>query len=159
MKVAYDAQPDWLYYDVPALERVFGKRNMRWFFPLKSVIDAGIPVAGGSDHMIGWDKDNAVNPYNPFFNMWMCVTRRMRDGKDFYPEERITREQALHMYTTGAAWMNSPRRNAGTLKRGKLADAVVIDRDFLKCPVDEIRQIEPLMTIVGGTIVYERPVR
>ncbi len=156
MGVAYDAQPDWLYYDVPALERVFGAKNMRWFFPLKSVIDAGIPVAGGSDHMIGYDKNNAVNPYNPFFNMWMCVTRRMRNGKEFYPEERITRQQALHMYTTGAAWIEFAEKERGTIERGKLADAVVIDRDFLKCPVDEIRSVQPLMTIVGGRIVYEK---
>jgi predicted amidohydrolase YtcJ len=156
MGVAYDAQPDWLYYDVPALERVFGARNMRWFFPLKSVLDAGIPVAGGSDHMIGYDKNNAVNPFNPFFNIWMCVTRRMRDGREFYPQERITREQALHMYTTGAAWIQFAENERGTLERGKLADAVVIDRDFLKCPVDEIRDIEPLLTIAGGKIVYEK---
>jgi predicted amidohydrolase YtcJ len=156
MGVAYDAQPDWLYYDVPALERVFGARNMRWFFPLKSVIDAGIPVAGGSDHMIGYGKNSAVNPYNPFFNMWMCVTRRMRDGKEFYPEERITREQALRMYTTGAAWIQFAENERGTLERGKLADAVVIDRDFLKCPIDDIRDIEPLLTIAGGAIVYEK---
>src|SRR3974377_496292 len=119
-----------MYFDVPALERVFGLANMRWFFPLKSVMDAGIPVAGGSDHMIGYDKNGAVNPYNPFFHMWMCVTRRMRDGNVFYPEERITRARALRMYTTGPAWLEFAEKERGTLELGKLADAVVIDRDL-----------------------------
>ncbi len=157
MGVALDAQPDWLYYDVPALERVFGIDNMRWFFPLRSVLDAGIPVAGGSDHMIGWDKNGAVNPFNPFFNIWMCVTRRLRTGGSFYPDEHITREQALKMYTTGAAWIQFAEKSRGTLEIGKLADAVVIDRDFFTCPEEEIRRIEPLLTIVGGKIAYRSP--
>jgi predicted amidohydrolase YtcJ len=156
MGVALDAQPDWLYFDVPALQRVFGANNMRWFFPLKTVLDAGIVVAGGSDHMIGHDKNNAVNPYNPFFNIWMCVTRRMRDGGQFYPEERVSREAALRMYTTGAAWLQFDEQARGALESGKLADAVVIDRDFFSCLEDEIRSIEPVLTIAGGRVTYER---
>ncbi len=156
MGVALDAQPDWMYFDVPALGRVFGLQNMRWFFPLKSVIESGIPVAGGSDHMIGLDKDRAVNPYNPFFHMWMCITRKTRDGSTFYPQEKITRDQALHMYTTGPAWLQFAEKERGTLERGKLADAVVIDRDYLTCAEDEIRTIQPLMTIVGGKIVFDK---
>lgn len=156
MGIALDAQPDWLHYDVPALERVFGRDKMRWFFPLKSVLAAGIPVAGGSDHMIGYDKNNAVNPYNPFFNMWMAITRKMRDGQVFYPEERINRDQALRLYTTGAAWMQFAEKERGSLENGKFADLVVIDRDYLTCPEDDIRRIEPLMTMVAGKVVYER---
>jgi hypothetical protein len=154
--IALDAQPGWLHFDVPALSRVFGERNMRWFFPLRTVIEAGIPVAGGSDHMIGHDKNDAVNPYNPFLNMWMCIVRKMRDGREFYPDEHISREQALRMYTTGGAWLQFDEKTRGTLERGKLADAVVIDRDYFECPVDEIRSIAPVMTMVGGKIVYER---
>jgi predicted amidohydrolase YtcJ len=156
MGVALDAQPDWLFFDVPALQRVFGAQNMRWFFPLKTVLDAGIIVAGGSDHMIGHDKNNAVNPYNPFFNIWMCITRELRGGGQFYPEERVSREAALRMYTTGAAWLQFDERTRGTLERGKLGDAVVIDRDFFTCPENEIRHIEPVLTIAGGRVTYER---
>ena len=106
--------------------------------------------------MIGYDKNAAGNPYNPFLNMWMCITRKMRDGRVFYPEERISREQALRMYTVGAAWMQFAEKDRGSIEVGKLADLVVIDRDFLTCPEDEIRSIEPVMTIVGGRVVYER---
>ncbi len=154
MGIALDAQPDWMYFDVPALERVFGRQNMRWFFPLRTVIDNGIVVAGGSDHMMGHDKNTATNPFNPFFNMWMAITRRMRDGDVFYPEERVTREQALRMYTNGGAWMQFAEKERGSIEPGKLADLVVIDRDYLTCPEEQIRSIEPLVTMVGGKVMY-----
>jgi|HigsolmetaAR202D_1030399.scaffolds.fasta_scaffold07439_5 Predicted metal-dependent hydrolase with the TIM-barrel fold len=156
MGVIIDAQPGWLHYDVPALQKVFGRDKMRWFFPLRSFFDKGIVVAGGSDHMIGYGKDNAVNPYNPFFNIWMCVTRRTSAGEVFYPEERVTREQALRMYTTGAAYLQFSEKSRGSLEVGKLADLVVIDRDFLNCPEDELKDIQPLLTMVEGRVIYER---
>ncbi|MDX2152364.1 MAG: amidohydrolase [Bryobacteraceae bacterium] len=155
--VAADAQPGWLYFDVPALSRVFGLENMRWFFPVSSWLKEGIQVAGGSDHMIGHDKNNAVNPYNPFLNMWMTITRRTREGKVIYPQERIDRIQALRMYTTAPAWLQFSEKERGSIEPGKLADLVVIDRDFLACPEDEIKSIEPLLTVVEGKVVYQAP--
>jgi predicted amidohydrolase YtcJ len=154
--VIADAQPGWLHLDVPALQRVFGKGNMRWFYPARSWIEAGIPVAGGSDHMIGHGKDNAVNPFNPFLNMWMAVTRRTTEGEVFYPEERVSREDALRMFTTWAAYLQFSEKDRGSIEKGKLADLVVADRDPLTCAEDEIRRIQPLMTIVEGKVVYEK---
>jgi predicted amidohydrolase YtcJ len=60
------------------------------------------------------------------------------------------------MYTAGPAWLQFSEETRGSLEAGQLADAVVIDRNFLTCPEDEIRAIEPLITIVGGSIVYDR---
>lgn len=156
MGVAADVQPDWLYFDVPALGRVFGVKNMRYFFPLKSFLNMGIPVAGGSDHMLGLDKTGAVNPFDPFFNMWMCVARTTREGESFYPEERVDRRDALRMWTSGAAWIQFSERQRGTLEVGKLADLVVIDKDFLSCPEDELKSIQPVLTMVEGRTVYQR---
>lgn len=155
MGVAVDAQPGWMYFDVPALEKVFGLPNMRAFFPLQSFLKSGIPIAGGSDHMIGFDKNGAVNPYNPFLNLWMCVARKTRDGADFYPEERVSREDALRMYTTGPAWLQFSEKDRGSIEAGKQADLVVIDRDYLTCPEDDIRRIEPLMTLVAGEVRWD----
>ncbi len=152
MGILYDAQPDWLHFDVPALEQVFGYQNMRYFFPLRSIIDAGIPVAGGSDHMMGHDKRTAVNPYDPFFNMWQAITRKTTQGKVIYPQERITRVEALRMWTTWAAYMEFSEKTKGSIEAGKLADLVVIDRDYLTCPEDEIKQIDPVMVILDGKI-------
>lgn len=154
--VGVDAQPGWVYLDVPALQRVFGLQNMKWFFPLKSFLAEGIPVAGGTDHMIGYGKDNAVNPYNPFLNIWACVTRKTTEGKVFNPEQQISREDALRMYTNGAAWVHFTEKDNGSLEVGKFGDLVVIDRDLLKVPVDEIKEIQPLMTVIDGRIVYDK---
>ena len=151
-----DVQAPWLYLDAAALEKVFTYDGMRMFFPLRSYREAGILLAGGSDHMIGFDKNRAVNPYNPFLNMGTAVTRKTREGKVFHPEQRITREEALKMHTIWAAYFQGEEKVKGSLERGKLADMVVIDRDFLTCTEDDIKNIQPLMTIVGGKTVYRR---
>ncbi len=154
--VLADVQAAWLYLDGPALEKVFGYDGLRYFFPLRSYLDANIVVAGGSDHMIGHDKNKAINPYNPFLGMWTAVTRKTNRGSVLHPEERITREEALKMYTEWAAYRQFCEKTKGSIEPGKLADMVVIDRDYLSCPEDEIKDIEPLMTILDGKIVYRK---
>jgi predicted amidohydrolase YtcJ len=154
--VSADIQMPWLYKDGPALEKVFGDQGMRYFIPLRTYLDAGVVIAGGSDHMIGHDKNSAVNPYNPFLSMWIAVARKTTQGKALHPEERITRQEALRMHTSGAAYLQFAEDTRGSLEPGKLADLVVIDRDYLTVPEDEIRNIQPAMTIVDGKIAYTR---
>jgi hypothetical protein len=156
MGVLADVQPAWLYLDSPALEKVFGSDGMRYFFPLRSYLDAGIGIAGGSDHMIGHDKNSATNPYNPFLGLWTAVTRLNTRNEVVHAEERITRAEALRMYTTGAAYRHFAENSRGSIERGKLADLVVIDRDYLTCPEEEIRRIEPIAVMIGGRIVHGR---
>jgi hypothetical protein len=156
MGILADVQAAWLYLDSPALEKVFGNDGMRYFFPLRSYLDAGIRIAGGSDHMIGHDKNHATNPYNPFLGMWTAVTRLNTRNEVVHPEERITREEALRMYTIWAAYRHFAENTRGSIERGKLADLVVIDRDYLRCPEDEIRRIEPVAVMIGGRTVHGR---
>jgi predicted amidohydrolase YtcJ len=151
--IGADVQPAWLYLDAPALSKVFGEDGMRWFFPLRSYLDAGIPVAGGSDHMIGYGSNSAVNPFNPFLGMWNAITRKMVNGEVLEPGQRITREEALRLYTTGPAWIQFAENERGSIEAGKLADLVVIDRDYLTVPEDEIRRIRPVMVIINGKVV------
>ncbi|MDQ6708387.1 MAG: amidohydrolase, partial [Acidobacteriota bacterium] len=97
--VAFDIQPAWLYLDGPVIKDVFGPERMKYFQPLRDLIDAGIVVGGGSDHMIRFDPRLATNPYHPFLGMWIAVTRKMVDGNVLNPEQRISRMEALKMWT------------------------------------------------------------
>ena len=157
MGILADTQSQWLYYDGPALEQVFGRDGMKYFFPLRSYIDAGIIVAAGSDHMIGHDKNKAVNPYNPFLSMWIEIARKTTRGEVLNAAEKITRQEALKTHTIWAAYMQFTEKEKGSIETGKLADLVVIDRDFLTCPEDQIKDIQPLMTILDGKIRWDRP--
>jgi predicted amidohydrolase YtcJ len=156
MGVLADTQSQWLYKDAPALEKVFGHAGMRYFYPMRSYLDAGIVVAAGSDHMIGHDKDKAVNPYNPFLSMWIMVARKTDRGQVLYPEERITRAEALKTHTIWGAYMQFAEKQKGSIEAGKLADVVVVDRDYLGCPEEQIKDIQVLTTVLDGKVVYER---
>ena len=114
-------------------------------------------LAGGSDHMIGHDKDKAVNPYNPFLSMWIEIARKTDRGDVLEPQERITRAEALKTHTIWGAYLQFSEKSKGSIEPGKLADLVVLDRDYLTCPEDQIKDIQPLMTILEGKIVYEKP--
>jgi predicted amidohydrolase YtcJ len=155
MGVAFDSQPAWLHLDGAAIKDVFGPARMQDFVPLRSLIQAGVVVAGGSDHMIRFDSRTAINPYNPFFGMWMAIVRKTTDGTVLGPNETISREQALRMWTLNGAWLTFEEKTKGSIEPGKLADFVVVSKDFLQCPVDEIKDIEALLTVVGGKPVYK----
>ncbi len=107
--ISADIQMPWLYHDAPALERVFGSDGMRYFIPLRSYLDAGVLIAAGSDHMIGYDKNRAVNPYNPFLSMWIAVSRKTTEGKVVHPEQRITRRKRCGCIQAARPICNSPR--------------------------------------------------
>jgi predicted amidohydrolase YtcJ len=154
--VLVDVQPDWLHFDGVSLSKVMSKDAMRYFIPLRSLVNAGVVFAGGSDHMVGWDKNTAINAYNPFLGMWIAITRKTMQGEVIHPEERLTRQEALKMYTAWAAHLQHSEKDRGSIEVGKLGDVVVLDRDYLTCPEDDIRKIEPVMTIVSGRVVYSR---
>jgi predicted amidohydrolase YtcJ len=152
--VVFDCQPMWHHLDGPVLKNVLGPERMSNFLPLRSFFDAGVVVAGGSDHMVRLDPRLSTNPYHPFFGMWMAITRKTVDGSVINPEQRLNREQALRMWTTNAAYLSFDERNKGSIEPGKLADLIVVAKDFLECPEDEIKDIEPLLTVVDGKVVY-----
>lgn len=154
--VLVDVQPDWLHFDGLALSKVVSQEAMRFFIPLRSLAQAGIIFAGGTDHMVGWDKDTAINAYNPFLGMWIAITRKTTQGVVINPEERLNREQALKMYTIWPAHLQRSDKDRGSIEPGKLADLVVIDRDYLTCPEDQIKEIASVMTMVSGQVTYSR---
>jgi hypothetical protein len=104
--------------------------------------------------MVKWDANTSVNPYNPFLAMWTMISRTTERGTVIMPDEAITREEALKMYTINNAYASFEEDIKGSIEPGKLADIVVLSDDLLTCPVDQIRNIQPELTIVGGAIVY-----
>ena len=120
------------------------------------MIDAGLVVVGGSDHMIRFDPREAINPYHPFYGMWMAITRKTTGGIVLNPEQRVTREEALRMWTLNGAYNTFEEKLKGSIEPGKLADLVVISKDYLSCPANEIKDIEPLQTVVDGHVVYHQ---
>ena len=115
--------------------------HRRWgtaMFPLRSLIDAGIPVALGSD-----------GPMNPFLNIMFATSH------PYNPKEAITREEAVRAYTYGSAFAEFAEKEKGTLTKGKLADVVVLSEDVLASPLPALPKTRSVLTIVGGRIVYD----
>jgi predicted amidohydrolase YtcJ len=152
--VVFDSQIAWQYCDGDTLKEVFGPNRIKNLLPFRSLIDSGLVVVGGSDHMIKFDPRESLNPYHPFFGMWMAITRKTVDGQVVNPEQRITREEALRLWTINGAYNSFEEKIKGSIEPGKLADMIVISKDYLTCPEDEIKDIEVLMTMVDGKVVY-----
>ena len=115
--------------------------------PMRLVQDSGIPWGLGSD-------TTAVAPANPFYTLWFAVTGKMLGGKQVN-DQFIDREEALIAHTRSNAPFMFQESNLGSLQPGKYADLLVLDRDYLTVPADQIMDIKPLITMVGGKIVYE----
>jgi len=154
--VVMDLQPAWLYLDTRTLTAQFGYDRLRWFQPLHSLFAAGVIIGGGSDHMQKVGSLRSINPYNPFLGMWTAITRRSKwhEGQ-LHPEEALTREQAIRFYTRNNAYLLFCEDRLGSLEPGKLADFIVLDRDILTCPEDEIRDIQVRSTYLNGKSVFE----
>ncbi|MEZ5399935.1 MAG: amidohydrolase [Bryobacteraceae bacterium] len=150
-----DLQPAWLWLDGATLKKQFGDARLSYFQPYKTLFEKGVPVGGGSDHMQKIGSMRSINPYNPFLGMWITLTRRPRwmEGA-LHPEQIITREQAIRFYTMNNAFLTFEEKEKGSIEKGKLADFIVLDRDILTCPVDDIKDTRVLGTYVGGRQVY-----
>ncbi|MEO8763107.1 MAG: amidohydrolase family protein, partial [Ginsengibacter sp.] len=155
MGIYADMQPAWYYKDADLLNEVLGRDRIKTFHPYHSMMQAGIVVNGGSDHMVKVDPNTSINPYNPFLAMWSVITRKTERGSVFNPEEAISRQQALKMYTINNAYASFEEHIKGSIEKDKLADLVVLSDDILTCPVDSIPEIKSILTIVGGQAVFD----
>jgi predicted amidohydrolase YtcJ len=155
--ISADIQPAWLFKDGALLEKILGDRRMQYFQPLKTWFDNDLIIGGGSDHMVQTDSIESTNPWNPWLGMWTVLTRQTERGGVVGKNERLSRDQAIRFYTINNAHLNFEEKIKGSIEPGKLADLIIIDRDILKCPVDEIRQTKVLLTMVGGKVVWQKP--
>ena len=154
--IVADLQPAWLYLDGRTLLKQFGLERLEYFQPYKTLAEKGVIAGGGSDHMQKIGSMRSVNPYNPFLGIWTTLTRHPRwMGESLRPEQIIERADAIRLYTINNAWLTFEEKEKGSLEPGKLADFIVLDRDILTCPVEEVRAITVRETWLGGRQVYK----
>jgi predicted amidohydrolase YtcJ len=122
-----------------AVERL-GPERAKWLYPLKTLIREGIVVTGGSDC--------PMEPLSPLLGIQAATTR------EFFPEERVTVDEALQMYTVNAAYASFEEDLKGSIEECKLADLTVLSDDPRTTPPTKIGDIKVKMTIVGGKVVY-----
>ncbi len=155
--VCIDLQPIWLHMDGRTLTGHFGEERMSRFQPLRACFDQKVIVGGGSDHMQKIGSFRSINPYNPWLGMWTSLTRKARKlDKPVHIENALTREEALRLYTSNNAFLLKSEKNTGSLEPGKLADIILVDRDPLTCPIDDLVQTQVLKTWLGGKVVFEK---
>ena len=153
--VVIDMQPIWFHLDGATLLKQFGNERMSRFQPLRALFDAQVPVGGGSDHMQKIGSLRAINPYNPWLGMWIAVARKCRYlDEPLHPEGGLTREEAIRLYTSNNAKILFLEKEAGSLEAGKRADFIILDRDVLTCPLDDLRTTQVRETWLDGKQIW-----
>jgi predicted amidohydrolase YtcJ len=146
--IAVASQPSFLYYLGDSYYENVGDKRSKWLKPHRAWIDEGIMVGGGTD--------SPVTPYYPFPCLWTSITRRSElRGTQMGTKQKITRKEAIKMYTINSAFLSFEENIKGSLEQGKLADMIVIDRDILTCPEDDIKGTKVLTTYLDGKVIYE----
>ena len=138
--------------DMHFAEARLGPERMEGAYVWKTLLDAGVVVATGTDY--------SVSPYNPFYTLHAAVTRQDRNNNPdggWFPEEALSREEALRAATMAGAYAMHAEDVLGSIEVGKLADFVVIPVDYMSIPAEDIWKIKPEMTVIGGEVIYTKP--
>ena len=116
--------------------------------PIARIREMGIPLACGTDA-------NRATSYNPWIGVHWLLTGKTLGGSKLQGEKNLLdRTEALRLFTAGGAWISSEETKKGTLEAGRLADLVVLSGDYFSMPVDEVKSLESVLTMVGGKVVY-----
>jgi predicted amidohydrolase YtcJ len=147
LSVVIDGNPPFVYW-IGSWFAKYGPQRVRWSYPAKSYIENGIIEAAGSDV--------DVTPISPWWGIWAAVERKeLQTGQVLAPEERLTIQETLRLYTLNGAYAGFEEGQKGSLKPGKLADFIVVDRDVLSVPSELLKDVKVLKTYVGGTLIYQ----
>jgi predicted amidohydrolase YtcJ len=145
-------QPTHCTTDMRFCEIRIGKERSKNAYIWKTLLDAGAPMAFGTD----WP----VEPLDPMRGLYSAVTRKNIEGGfpegGWFPDERLTMAEALRLYTLGSAYASFEEKIKGSIEAGKLADFTVLSRDIFRVDPKDILTTEPLYTILGGKIVFQR---
>jgi predicted amidohydrolase YtcJ len=129
------------------IKRLGEKRAREGAYVWRELLKAGAVIVNGTD--------TPVEDVNPIACFHASVTRQMKDGTAFFPEQKMTREEALRSYTLNGAYSGFQEDILGSLTPGKLADITVLSKNILTVPDDEILSAAVLYTIVGGKVLYQ----
>ncbi|HJU65646.1 MAG TPA: amidohydrolase [Gemmatimonadaceae bacterium] len=133
--------------DGPWVPKRLGEERARsGAYVWRTLLDSGVVVTNGTDV--------PVEKIDPIASFYASVTRRMADGNAFLPEQRMTREEALRSYTIASAYAAFEEGVKGSITPGKLADLVVLSKDIMRVPEEEIPTARVQMTILGGKVRY-----
>jgi predicted amidohydrolase YtcJ len=130
------------------IKRLGEKRAEEGAYVWRKLMATGALICSGTDV--------PVESVDPLPNFYAAVTRKMKDGTAFFPDQKMTREEALRAYTINGAYAAFEEGIKGSLTPGKLADITVLSKDIMTCPEEEIRSAEVLYTIVGGKVLYRK---
>ncbi len=142
-------QPTHCITDKRFCEKRIGLERSKGAYAWRSLMNRGARIAFGTDY--------SVEPLNPMEGLYAAVTRKDRlgeDGDGWFPEEKLTMEEAIELYTLGSAYAQFMEDRKGMIREGYLADIVVTDQDLLEIAGDQIMQTKVIMTIIGGQVVY-----
>ena len=140
-------QPQWIAFHGEASKKVSGAEAAARYFPLRSMITMGIPLAFGCDVP-------ATIQVEPRYALIGAVMRASRFGTAPAPEQRISMRDALRVHTMGSAYASFDEKVKGSIERGKLADFVVWSQDLYTATPQQLAQLAPVTTIVGGNVVF-----
>ena len=141
-------QPAFIYYSGERYLRDVPASQLPWLYRTGSFLERGLGPAASSDC--------PVVPCSPLVGLYAAVTRRAESGQVLSPEQVVSPEQALRMYTLNGAYASFEEHVKGSIEIGKLADLVVLSADPAAVELDEIKDIQVEKTIIGGEIVWER---
>ncbi len=142
-------QPTHCISDKKFYEKRVGIERCKEAYAWRSLVNAGSLLAFGTDY--------SVEPLNPMEGLYAAVTRKDRHGEEgegWFPEQKLTMEEAIKFYTYGSAYAQFMDHRKGMIRKGYLADIVIVDKDLLTIPENEIMKTRVDYTIVGGKVVY-----
>jgi predicted amidohydrolase YtcJ len=126
----------------------YGKEAAATAPPLRKLLESGVPLGAGTDL-------TRVSSYNPWLSLYWMVSGKTVGGTELYSKEnRLTREEALRLYTLGSAWFSGEEAIKGRIAPGQLADFAVLSADYMSVPEEQIKSIESVLTVLGGHVVY-----
>ena len=144
-------QPAFVDDDIPIVEARVGRELTRTSYNWKTLQDSGVHIAGGSD--------SPVIDFSVMNGIYCAVTRQRLNGEPaggWLPDQKLTAEETVRAYTLGGAYASYDERVRGTIRNGKYADLVVLDRDVFAVDPEEIKDIQIEMTVLNGKTVYTR---